>query len=57
MSIPDFQNIMRPLLDLAADGKEHSIGEVTDRLAERFRLSEEERADRLEFGSFASCVI
>jgi restriction system protein len=54
MSIPDFQSIMRPLLELAADGKEHSISEVTEELAERFKLTEEERAALLPSGRQAT---
>ena len=41
--IPDFQTIMRPMLELAADGKEHSIGEARERLAEEFGLTDEDR--------------
>ncbi len=47
MAIPDFQTVMRPLLELAADGKERSIGEVRDALAEQFGLTPEERAEML----------
>jgi restriction system protein len=50
MSIPDFQSIMRPLLELAADGKEHSISEVTEILAHRFELTEDEKMTLLPSG-------
>jgi len=33
MSIPDFQTLMRPLLELASDGKEHSMRDARERLA------------------------
>lgn len=34
MAIPDYQTVMLPLLQFLSDGKEHSIGELVDRLAE-----------------------
>lgn len=43
ISIPDFQSIMRPLLEVAANRKEHSLSEVTEELAQRFKLTAEER--------------
>lgn len=54
MSIPDFQSIMRPLLELAADGKEHTVSEVTEELAQRFKLTAEERATLLPSGRQAT---
>ena len=42
MSIPDFQSIMLPLLQFMGDGKEHSIHEMLDRLANVFHLTDEE---------------
>jgi restriction system protein len=48
--MPGFQAIMLPLLELAADGREHSHHEAVDVLAERFGLTEEEREDRLAGG-------
>lgn len=50
MSIPDYQTIMLPLLELLRDGRERSIRECTDTLADHFRLSEEERAQYLPSG-------
>ena len=43
MAIPDFQSIMRPLLELAKDGKEHSVRELLEPLSVRFHLTEEDR--------------
>lgn len=54
MSIPDFQSIMRPLLEVAADGKEHTISEVTEELAQRFKLTAEEQAALLPSGRQAT---
>lgn len=43
MSIPGFDELMLPLLELTGDGAEHSMQEAVDRLAERFGLTDEER--------------
>ena len=51
MSIPDFQTIMLPLLQLMGDGKEHSIRELTHTLADHFQLSQEEQEQLLPSGS------
>ena len=34
-AVPDFQSIVLPLLDLAADGQEHSLREAIETLAEK----------------------
>ncbi len=47
MSIPDFQTLMLPLLQLASDGREHTIREAEATLAAEFRLTEEERSQLL----------
>ncbi len=44
MAIPDFQSFMLPLLRLAADGEEHSLAEVVERLADEFQLSSSPQA-------------
>jgi restriction system protein len=43
MPIPDFQSIMRPLLQLASDGKEHSLSDAREDLARVFQLTEDEK--------------
>lgn len=50
MPIPDYQAIMLPLLHFVADGKEHSLREVIESLAENFRLTDEERKELLPSG-------
>jgi restriction system protein len=50
MPIPDFQTIMLPLLQLAGDGKEHSIHEAVEKLADQFGLTEEELSKLLSSG-------
>ena len=51
MSIPDFQSIMLPLLQLMGDGKEHSSRELTETLAGHFQLTQEDREQLLPSGS------
>lgn len=50
MPIPDFQSVMRPLMDVISDGKEHSIRETLDRLGDHFELTDEERKRLLPSG-------
>lgn len=50
MAIPDYQTIMLPLLELARDNKIHGIRDAVDDLAERFRLTEEERQELMPDG-------
>jgi restriction system protein len=47
--IPDYQALMRPVLETAAKG-EVRIGDVVDQLAERLNLSDEERTVLLQSG-------
>jgi restriction system protein len=50
MSIPDFQTIMLPLLELLSDGQTHSVRDVTQLLSQRFNLTDEERDTMLPSG-------
>jgi restriction system protein len=50
MGIPEFQTFMLPVLELAGDGKEHSLAEAREKLAQRFKLTEEERNELLPSG-------
>lgn len=50
MSIPDFQSIMRPLLEHLADGKAKSNRETLDCLSKQFHLSTDELAELLPSG-------
>ena len=43
MAIPNYQTIMKPLLNELSDGKEHNRIELTKNLANFFKLTEEER--------------
>ncbi len=51
MAVPDFQSFFKPLLDLAADGQEHSIAEARERIAGTMALSPEDLAERLPSGT------
>jgi restriction system protein len=50
LAIPDYQTLMRPLLEFAADGVEHSVAEAREKLASSFKLTEEERKELLPSG-------
>lgn len=54
MTIPDFQTIMLPLMQVAADGEEHRTRDVIERLAQHFDLSDEERKTLLPSGRQAT---
>lgn len=43
MAIPDFQTLMRPILEFLADGAEHSLQEIVQAMSDQFHLSHEER--------------
>jgi len=51
MSIPDFQTVMLPLLELAADGEVRPLAEYRQALGEHFGLTEEEREELLPSGT------
>jgi restriction system protein len=48
--IPDFQTVMRPLLELASDGQTHVLTDAFASLATHFQLSEDEREELLPSG-------
>ena len=48
--IPDYQSIMLPLLEFIADGKEYKMRKVTDELAIKFGVTEEEQKELLPSG-------
>ncbi len=50
MTIPDFQTVMLPLLQLANDGNEHYIHDAVEKLAKEFNISEEEKSRLLPSG-------
>jgi restriction system protein len=50
MSIPDYQTLMLPVLEAAADGAEHRMSDVVSRLSDTFALSDEDREELLPSG-------
>jgi restriction system protein len=50
MPVPDFQTLMRPLLEGYAAGDERRIADVRAELAMQFGLTEDELAERLPSG-------
>jgi len=50
MPIPDFQSIMRPLLEAHQDGEEHVNRDLIDQLSGHFGLTEDERREMLPSG-------
>ena len=53
MAIPDFQNVMLPLLKFLRDGKERSKRDSVETLAKEFRLTGEELNELLSSGQQA----
>jgi restriction system protein len=53
MTIPVFQQIMLPLLQLLEDKQEHSLRQVIDSLTNRFNLTQEEQHELLPSGKQA----
>jgi restriction system protein len=54
MGIPDYQEIMLPLLKMAGDGQDHSLQAAYDLLASEFKLTDEERKELLPSGRQAT---
>jgi restriction system protein len=50
MPIPDFQSAMLPVLQLAQDGKDHTLREAVEAIAVEFKATEEERNELLPSG-------
>lgn len=50
MAVPGFQEFMLPLLRLAGDGSEQTLGEAAQRVAEGLRLTAEDLAELLPSG-------
>jgi len=53
MPIPDYQTLMLPLLQFAADGKDHTTREAVEVLAAEFQLTAAERTELLASGQQA----
>jgi restriction system protein len=56
MAVPDFQSFFLPFLKLLSDGKEHSIRDMYDILADELELSESDRQQVLPSGQMKTYV-
>ncbi len=50
MSIPKYQELMLPFLEVLSDKKSHRIGEIVEILAKKFNLTEEEILEEIPTG-------
>ena len=47
MAIPDYQSLMRPVLEVLADSEVLSMRELTERISQRLNLTEDERRETI----------
>ena len=52
MPIPDFQTLMLPLLFALSDQNEHSSKDINTNISDFFKLSDEQRKEKLDSGVF-----
>jgi restriction system protein len=50
MTIPDFQTVMRPLLEVVQDGSPRTLSDVRDGVCDKFSLTDEERREMIASG-------
>ncbi|AWN22951.1 restriction endonuclease [Deinococcus irradiatisoli] len=50
MAVPDYQTLMRPLLEAMQDGQPHLVRELTEQIAQHFQLTERDRQELLPSG-------
>jgi len=51
MAVPDFQSFFKPLLDIATDGKEHTIQETREIIAKKMNLTQKDLEELLLSGT------
>jgi restriction system protein len=51
MSIPGFQDLMLPVLEILADGKELPVKKLTPLISDKLKLTEAERSQKMKSGS------
>jgi restriction system protein len=51
MAIPDFQSFFKPLLEIASDGKEHSMKEARELMAQKMNIAKEDLTELLPSGT------
>lgn len=52
MTLPTYDEIMLPLLEIMKDKKEHSLSEIADLIAIKFNVTEEQRKELLPSGKY-----
>ena len=50
MPIPDYQTMMRPLLEMISDGQPHDLNILHDQACDYFKLTDEERQEMIKSG-------
>ncbi len=50
MSVPDYQTLMLPIVRMTADGQNHRIADLIEELSKEFRLTEQDRDQRIASG-------
>jgi restriction system protein len=55
MSLPDYQWLMLPLLEALADGREHDVRDLRDRIAQRLGVTDSDREELLRSGEQPVC--
>lgn len=51
MTIPDYETVMLPILKYVADGKTYALKDITEHITNLFKLTPEEREQRIPSGS------
>jgi len=51
MAVPDFQSFFKPLLGIAADGKEHSMKEARELIARKMNIADADLHEMLPSGT------
>jgi restriction system protein len=51
MGVPDFQSFFYPILKYSSDGQEHSLDEIRVFLTHNFKLTDEDKAERVPSGT------
>ena len=50
MTIPSYQEYMKPILSFLSDKKEHTVKEIDEHIAHVFHLTDEEKQQKLPSG-------
>ena len=50
MTIPDYESLMMPVLNVLADGKQRSLASIRDQIAKTLGVTDEERKECLPSG-------